>query len=327
MSQLTFRSLHPDDLEAVCDIDSRIVGRSRRGFYEKRLTVATASPETFITSAALQSGHLRGFAFVRLQEGEYGQAGRLAIFDVIGVDPDVQGKGIGSAVLAAIEQRMRKRDVAQLRTEVDWNDHGMTRFFSTSGFSLTAGRILERDTSPLAEPVAEMTSVRMDGQWRVHSGPGGNDYDTLSRDRVLTRSLQEADLDDVVRIDRKLTGRERGDYYQTKFREMLVESGIRVSLVAERDGIITGFIMARVDYGEFGRASQTATLDTIGVHPAEQGTGVGRALLSQLLNNLATLQVEALRTQVAWEEYELRRFLQRCGFNPSQRLLLGKTII
>ncbi len=326
MSSLTFRSLHPQDLDRVADIESRIAGRPRKAFFEKRLAVATATPESFITCAAMDGKKLVGYGFARLQQGEYGAEDAVAVLDAIGVDPDVQGKGIGKAVIAGIEQRMKKKSIGMLRTQADWMDHVMTTFFSSTGFKLAPSQIIERDTSPLKEKVAAVNPVKMDGVWRVHSGDGSDNYETLARDRFLVRSLKEEDLGAVVRIDGKLTGRDRSRYYAVKFKEMLVESGIRVSLVAEDYGTVAGFIMARVDYGEFGKADQAAVIDTIGVHPAYKGTGIGNALLAQLLVNLATLRVESLRTQVRWENFELQRFLQVRGFEPSQRLVLVKTV-
>jgi ribosomal protein S18 acetylase RimI-like enzyme len=221
---------------------------------------------------------------------------------------------------------MKERNIAALRTQVVWTDHGMIRFFSSAGFRLAPSQIIERDTSPIPEEVAEVTPVKMDGRRRVHSGAGGNDYETLARDRALVRSLREEDLAAVVRIDRKLTGLDRSAYYRAKFREMLIESGIRVSLVSEDDGIVTGFVMARVDFGEFGKVDKAAVIDTIGVHPSFEGSGIGHALLSQLLLNLSTLQVEYVRVQVSQEDFSLQRFLHARGFGPSQRLVLCKTI-
>lgn len=325
MSNLTYRSLCAEDLAQVAAIDSRIIGQQRSGFFAKRLTVATAAPEAFITCAACTGNKLSGYAFARVQAGDFGSAQTVAVLDVLGVDPDFQGQGIGRALLAGIEQRMHKKGISILRTEIDWTDHDMTRFFSATNFKLAPIQIVARDTAALPQYVEELSQVKKDGLWQVH-GPGGNDFDTLARDRVPIRSLQEADLADVIRLDRKLSGQDRSAYYRGKFQEMLVESGIRVSLVAEKKDLLAGFIMARVDYGEFGKPIQTAVIDTIGVHPAEKGTGVGRALLSQLLINLSILQVEALRTQIQWHQAGLHKFLLGCGFAPSQRLVLTKDI-
>jgi GNAT superfamily N-acetyltransferase len=148
------------------------------------------------------------------------------------------------------------------------------------------------------------------------------DFGPLARDRIPVRGMVEADLRRIVDIDKRITGRDRRDYFDRKLEEALYESDVRVSLVAERDGQPVGFVMARVDFGEFGRVESTAVLDTIGVDPDCRGQGVGRALLSQLLMNLMTLRVESVRTELGWADQELITFMERCGFRPSQRLCL-----
>ena len=150
--------------------------------------------------------------------------------------------------------------------------------------------------------------------------------ENVARDEVMVRSLADADLRRVVRIDERITGRNRLAYYERKFSEVLQESGVRISLVAETDGLVTGFVMARVDYGEFGQAEATATIDTIGVDPTAVGAHIGQALMSQLLINLGALRVETVRTEVEWRDIELLGFLNRCGFAPAQRLSFSMDI-
>jgi ribosomal protein S18 acetylase RimI-like enzyme len=308
MADLQLRSLHRDDLDRVCGIESRFTGQSRKGFLEKRFAAAEKSPDGFIACAAVRDGKLSGYAIARIQEGEFGARDAVAVLDVIGIDPDAQSEGIGKALLAEMERRMKARGIGTLRTQVEWGSPPMIRFFSSTGFLLAPAQVLERDTSPLREE------------------PGGDDHEALSRDRIPVRSMKEGDLAAAIRIDRKLTGRDRSAYYAAKLREMLTESGIRVSLAAEEDGFVVGFVMARVDFGEFGKVDKAAILDTIGVHPGFAGSGIGHALLSQLFLNLSTLQVETVLTQVTPENIGLQRFLYSCGFHPSQRLVLSKTI-
>jgi ribosomal protein S18 acetylase RimI-like enzyme len=152
------------------------------------------------------------------------------------------------------------------------------------------------------------------------------DFGPLARDRIPVRAMTERDLRALVAIDQRITGRKREAYFQGKLAEALRESDIRVSLVAECDGVPAGFIMARVDLGQFGRIDPVAVIDTIGVDPDYGGQGVGRALLSQLLVNLATLRVERVRTELGWRERELLSFLDRCGFQPSQELSFDRAI-
>jgi len=324
MAGLQLRSLHRDDLDRISGIEGRITGHSRKGFLEKRLVATAESPDAFIACVAERDGKPAGYAIARIQEGEFGAPDAVAALDVIGIDPDLQGKGIGKAVLGEMERRMKGRGIVTLRTQVDWGTPAMIRFFSSAGFLLAPAQVLERDTSPLREEIREVGSAGADARSPVRAG--GDYYEALSRDRVPVRSLKEDDLAAVVRIDQKLTGHDRSAYYAAKLREMLTESGIRVSLVAEEDGFVVGFVMARVDFGEFGKVDKAAVLDTIGVHPGFTGSGVGHALLSQLFLNLSTLQVETVLTQVAPENINLQRFLYRCGFHPSQRLVLSKTI-
>ena len=148
------------------------------------------------------------------------------------------------------------------------------------------------------------------------------DFGPLARDRIPVRAMREGDLRKLVEIDRRITGYNRAEYFDRKLEEALYESDVRVSLVAERDGEPIGFIMARVDFGEFGRVEPIAVLDTIGVDPDFRNQGIGRALLSQLFMNLVTLRIEGVRTVVGWSDQRLITFLERCGFHPSQRLCL-----
>jgi ribosomal protein S18 acetylase RimI-like enzyme len=158
------------------------------------------------------------------------------------------------------------------------------------------------------------------------SDPLADDFEALSRDRVPVRSLAVDDLGALIAIDRRLTGRDRAAYYQRKVEEAIAESGVRVSLVAEIEGRVAGFIMARVDFGEFGRAEPEAVIDTIGVDPLHAQRAIGSALVSQLLANLATLRVERVRTEVEWNQFGLLGFLERCGFRPSARLSFARPL-
>ncbi len=158
------------------------------------------------------------------------------------------------------------------------------------------------------------------------SDPSGDDYEALSRDRIPVRSMTEADLQNVIATDRKITGRDRKAFYKRKMEEVLRESGVRLSLVAELEGGFAGFLMARVDFGEFGRTEATAVIETMGVNPGYAGRDVGRALLSQLLSNLSSLKVEQVTTTVSWDNFALLAFLKRCGFYPSQRLSFSRRV-
>ena len=143
---------------------------------------------------------------------------------------------------------------------------------------------------------------------------------------VTVRGLKPSDMDAVIALDARNTGRRREAFFRIKLQQNLQETGIKVSLAAELDGIFTGFLLARVYYGEFGTPEPVAVLDTIDVHPDFRGRGVGGALFRQLQVNLHALGVGTLRTEVGWDEQALLRFFHRAGFRPAPRFCLDLTL-
>jgi ribosomal protein S18 acetylase RimI-like enzyme len=89
---------------------------------------------------------------------------------------------------------------------------------------------------------------------------------------------------------------------------------------------VAGYLMARLDYGDFGRVEPTAVIDTVGVDPLRARQGIGRALLSQLFVNLRGLGVERVETVVAPDALDLMAFFVRAGFRPSERLSFLKRL-
>lgn len=304
--QLSILPLKAADLDRVVEIDKAITDRVRRGFYEKRFEASARAPQDFIGLAAVRGGTVAGFALAHLQSGEFGGTGPVGVLDAVGVDPAARGAGVGQRLLAGLDEALAARGVGELRTEADWTEQSLISFFSAAGFRLAQRLVLHRTTAPADEGEGE------DG--------------LLPRDRVAIRSLTEGDLPAIVRIDRHITGRDRAAYYARKADEVLKRSGIRVSLVAEAEGQPVGFVMARVDFGEFGRTEPVAVMDTIGVDPANRSKQVGQALLSQLLTNLRSLHVERVTTEAAWNDFPLLRFLDRSGFTLAQRLSFVKSV-
>lgn len=148
------------------------------------------------------------------------------------------------------------------------------------------------------------------------------EIDTPARDEVLVRSLRPADREAVVTIDAAGIGRRRDKFLALKFAQAFADTGIAVSLAAEVDGHVVGFVLARVYYGEFGVVEPAAVMDVIGVHPDFRGRHVAAALVDQLRTNLLGLGIPRLQTEVQWNNPDLMAFFQREGFTVAQRLCL-----
>jgi GNAT superfamily N-acetyltransferase len=145
----------------------------------------------------------------------------------------------------------------------------------------------------------------------------------LETDRTLVRLMSEHDLQAVVAIDAAASGRRRPRYFELMLERAVKQAALQVSLAAEVDGRVVGFVIASLYYGEYGVSEPTASLDAIGVDKTYRGQHVGKALLRQLRLNLSALRVTTLRTEVSWDDFDLLAFLKKEGFIPAHRLCLG----
>jgi len=298
---------------------------------ERRLEAALREPSLHLQFAAERAGSLVGYLLARKLEGEFGRAVPALRIEIIGVLPGEQGRGIGSKLLSRLESEAREMGVRELRTQATWRNHAMLRFFDRSGFHLArnqvvdrevhGGRIVEDESERLAAPEHHRTTAELD-----YGAQAANDFEALARDRCDVRSLAHADLADIERIDRRIVGRDRSAYISRLVDDALRDSAVRVSLAAHGGGSVTGFVMAKVDFGDFGRTEPVAVIDTIGVDPGFSRTGIGTALLSQLFINLAALHVERVETVIASENFALLQFFHRAGFGPSDRLGFVKRV-
>lgn len=319
------RPLAREDLDAVVAIDAVATRRSRREYFERRLAAALREPAFHVQYAVDSGGRLVGYALARRLEGEFGRPAPALRLEAIGVERGVQGHGAGTALVGALEGDAKRHGVRELRTSALWREHEMLRFLEHLGFTLGGNLTIECEVRAGARAVDSDPGVHAPehlgaGTEVDYSASAANDFEALARDRNDIRSLAAGDLPHLVRIDRKLTGSNREAYMRRKVDEALFDSAIRVSLTARNDEAVVGFVMAKTDFGDFGRTEPVAVIDTIGVDPDFAHHGVGHALLSQLFVNLSALHIEHVETIVAPENFDLLAFLYNVGFRMSQRL-------
>ena len=320
LRQSALRRLAREDLDAVVAIDALVEGRSRRPYFERRLAAALREPAWHVQFACTGDDGLAGYVLARVLEGEFGSAERALLVEAIGARHDVKGAGVGRRLLEALASDARRLGATELRTQAAWNDHPMLRWLDENGFSLAAGHIVDRAVPGFDDNAVADTDGSDEHREIDYGAPSTDEFARLARDVADIRAMQATELADVVRIDRAITGSARDDYMRRKLAEAMLDSAVRVSLTARVDGTIVGFVMARVDLGDFGRTEPGAVLDTIGVHPEFAHRRIGHALLSQLFLNLGALCVERVETMVAPRDLALLGFLYDAGFAPSQRI-------
>lgn len=314
------RALAASDVAEVTRLDALLQGRTRNAYFARRLAAAVREPRFHVQLCSTDASGITGFVLARVQEGEFGGTARTLRIEVIGTRPDTQGRGVATALLDALVAWSARHDVSGLETQTAWNDHVMIRWLDGAGFRLAACHVVDCALAPLQDMPAREGTEEVAQELRYDGASADGEPARLARDVARIDSMCLADLDAIARIDRRASGRDRRAYIERKLGEALQDSSVRVSLTARLGDTVAGYLMARTDYGDFGRPEPVAVLDTIAVDEGFAHRGVGHALLSQLAANLAALRIERLETTVPPRDVRLLGFLYDVGFAPSERL-------
>ena len=138
---------------------------------------------------------------------------------------------------------------------------------------------------------------------------------------VKIRSLSQEDLEAIVEIDEKVLGEKRRDYWEKKL-QMMNDKTFQVSLVAEVEGRVSGFILGDISGWEFGVPDTIGWIDTIGVDPAHQKKGLATALAQELIQRLKAAGVRTIYTLVSWNDWDLLQFFHAMGFSRGDMINL-----
>ncbi len=132
---------------------------------------------------------------------------------------------------------------------------------------------------------------------------------------ITIRPLEDVDIDAITRIDEKLTGQYRPDFWETRVAYYLRRDP-EASRVAELGGTVVGFMLGDVRGGEFGLEETSGWIERFGVDPAQRGKGVGRKLFAALVEHFNGAGAHTLRTFVDNRQKENAAFLEALGFEP-----------
>jgi ribosomal protein S18 acetylase RimI-like enzyme len=140
-------------------------------------------------------------------------------------------------------------------------------------------------------------------------------------ENVKIRPLKIEDLESIAAIDEKVLGEKRRDYWEKKLK-MMGEKASQVSLVAEVQGKVLGFILGDVSGWEFGVPDTIGWIDTLGVDPAHQKKGLATALAQELVQRLKAIGVRTIYTLVSWNDWDLLQFFHAMGFTRGDMINL-----
>jgi predicted N-acetyltransferase YhbS len=138
---------------------------------------------------------------------------------------------------------------------------------------------------------------------------------------IKIRPLKKKDIETIVEIDEKVLGENRRDYWERKF-SLMNDKTTKISLVAEMEGKVVGFILGDVSGWEFGVPDTIGWIDTIGIDPVYQKRGLATALANEVIKNLKAIGVRAVYTLVSWNDWDLLQFFHAMGFTRGDMINL-----
>ena len=142
-----------------------------------------------------------------------------------------------------------------------------------------------------------------------------------SLENVKIRTLKREDLDAIVKIDERVLGENRRNYWERKL-GLMNDKSSQISLVAEMEGGVVGFVLGDISGWEFGVPETVGWIDTVGIDPDYQKKGLATGLAHELIKNLKALGMKTIYTLVSWNDWDLLQFFHAMGFKRGDMINL-----
>ena len=94
-----------------------------------------------------------------------------------------------------------------------------------------------------------------------------------------------------------------------------------ISLVAERNGEVIGFLFGEIKHGDFG-LEKSGWIEMFGVSPKAMGQGVGKTLAQSAMDWFRKKGVKDIYTAVRWDSGDHLAFFKKIGFSLSNYINL-----
>lgn len=131
---LNIRTLKKTDLDAIAEIDERVLGESRRNYWEKKLDLMNDKSSPFSLVAEMDEKVI-GFILGDVSGLEFGVPETIGWIDTIGIDPTYQKRGVATALANELIKNLKAIGVKTIYTLVSWNDWDLLQFFHAMGFT------------------------------------------------------------------------------------------------------------------------------------------------------------------------------------------------
>jgi ribosomal protein S18 acetylase RimI-like enzyme len=138
--------------------------------------------------------------------------------------------------------------------------------------------------------------------------------DVKSGTRV--RPLDELDIGSIVRIDERISGTYRAEFWEQRVGYYLRRDP-GASQVAEVDGRVVGFMLGELRAGEFGLEEPSGWIERFGIDPDQRGRELGKQMFEAMRRHFRSEGAVTVRTLVDQRDAAVSGFLGALGFAPS----------
>jgi ribosomal protein S18 acetylase RimI-like enzyme len=134
--------------------------------------------------------------------------------------------------------------------------------------------------------------------------------------KIRIRPMEHEDIDSVLAIDRKITGQRRAVTY-TELITGDLGGVLALSIVAEVDGVVQGFLLARRVY-VVAPPGEVGLIQILGVDPDYQRRGIASKMVKALIDTCHDKKLSAVRIMINSRDTQLVGLFEHLGFRRGE---------
>jgi len=134
LTKVSLRPLILGDLDAIVEIDRKVLGKARRDYWKKKIELPNPRYPLSCLVAEYE-GKVIGFIVGEVSGWEFGIPDTIGWISTIGVDPTYQHQGVARRLSQEFVKNLKAIGVTVVYTLVNWNDWDLLKFFRAMGFT------------------------------------------------------------------------------------------------------------------------------------------------------------------------------------------------
>ncbi len=130
---LKIRPIGRNDLDAVVEIDMRVLGEKRTEYWDRKLVLIDGRVSHGLVAES--DGKVIGFILGNISGLGFGIHETVGWIETVGIDPGFQGGGIASSLARHLIVTLKALGVKTVYTLVHWDEWDLLQFFHKIGFT------------------------------------------------------------------------------------------------------------------------------------------------------------------------------------------------